>query len=159
VANPDIRLPADPFPQLLRQFADSKVAVIGPLVRNPVGGIEDSARRYPTFGKLAGKLFGGSAKADYPVDRGPIEVDWLAGMFLLFRAEAYRSIGGFDERYFLYYEDVDVCKRLKTSGFNVLYEPRAEVIHDARRGSRRNPRLASLHLQSAMRFLFTSTRH
>ena len=153
VVNPDIRLPADPFTTLISDFSQKTVAVAGPLVRNPAGAMEDSARRFPTAGSLLKKIFVEKREPDYPTDQGPLEADWLAGMFLLFRSDAYRSIGGFDEAYFLYYEDVDICHRLRSSGAAVVFEPRAEVIHDARRESRLNPRLAIHHLESIVRFL------
>jgi len=153
VVNPDIRLPADPFSNLIADFADKAVAVAGALVRSPAGAIEDSARHFPTAGSLLKKIFVDKRAPDYPTDRGPLQVDWLAGMFMLFRSDAYRSVGGFDEAYFLYYEDVDICHRLSSTGKAVVYEPRAEVIHDARRESRLNPRLAIHHLASAARFL------
>jgi N-acetylglucosaminyl-diphospho-decaprenol L-rhamnosyltransferase len=74
-------------------------------------------------------------------------------MFMLFRSDAFRQVGGFDERYFLYYEDVDICRRLRAGGHGIVFEPRAEVIHDARRASRRRLRQALHHLRSAIRFL------
>jgi hypothetical protein len=153
VANPDIRLPSDPFPALLQTLEAPRVAVAGPLVRNPEGRIEDSARRFPTAATLLKKLLYETRQPDYPTDQGLLEVDWLAGMFMLFRCDAYRAIGGFDEAYFLYYEDVDICHRLLKSGKAVIYEPRAEVIHDARRASRRDPRLMLHHLAGIVRFL------
>jgi len=153
VCNPDIRLASDVFPPLLQVLTDRRVAVAGPLVRNPAGRIEDSARRFPTATALLKKLFVDRREADYPTDRGPREVDWLAGMFLLFRSDAYRSIGGFDEAYFLYYEDVDICHRLHSIGMTAILAPRAAVTHDARRASRRDPRLALQHLVSILRFL------
>jgi GT2 family glycosyltransferase len=153
VVNPDIRLQSDPFSSLLAKFDDPAVAVAGPLVRSPAGAAEDSARRFPTAGSLLKKFFAETKTPDYPTDRGPMEVDWLAGMFMLFRSDAYRSAGGFDEAYFLYYEDVDICHRLRLAGAAVVFEPRAEVIHDARRASRRDARLALHHLSSILRFL------
>jgi hypothetical protein len=153
VANPDIRLPADPFPALLQALAGTRAAVAGPLVRSPEGRIEDSARRFPTAGSLLKKLLVETKAPDYPADRGPLEVDWLAGMFMLFRTDAFRAVGGFDEAYFLYYEDVDICRRLRKAGNCAVYEPRAEIVHDARRASRREPELALHHLKSALRFL------
>lgn len=153
VCNPDIRLSSDPFPALLRSLADPRIAVVAPLVRNPDGRIEDSVRRFPTVPALLKKLFVDRRQPDYPVERGAQEVDWAAGMFLLFRSDAYRAAGGFDEAYFLYYEDVDVCRRLRARGAAVLFEPGAEVIHDARRASRRSPRMALHHLASLARFL------
>jgi N-acetylglucosaminyl-diphospho-decaprenol L-rhamnosyltransferase len=154
VCNPDIRLPADPFPVLLQALADTRVAVAGPLVRSPKGAIEDSVRRFPTAATLVKKLFVDRRQPDYPTDRGPLEVDWAAGMFMLFRSDAYRAAGGFDEAYFLYYEDVDICHRLRSGGAAVVFEPRAEVIHDAQRASRRNLRRALHHLASIFRFLW-----
>ena len=71
VVNPDIRLPADPFPSLLSNFGDKSVAVAGPLVRNPAGAVEDSARRFPTPVILLQKALERARNPDYPVDRGP----------------------------------------------------------------------------------------
>ena len=153
VCNPDIRLTSDPLPSLLQTLARPGVAAAAPLVRSPKGAIEDSVRRFPTIATLIGKLFIERRAPDYPVDGGPLDVDWAAGMFLLLRSDAFRSVDGFDEGYFLYYEDVDLCRRLHAAGRTVIYNPGAEVIHDARRASRRNPRLALHHARSALRFL------
>ena len=153
VMNPDIRVASDFLAPLLSALADPRVAVAGPLVRSPAGRIEDSVRRFPTTAGLMKKFFVDRAAPDYPVGTDALEVDWLAGMCMLFRSDAYRALGGFDEAYFLYYEDVDICRRLHARGAAVLFEPRAEVIHDARRASRRNPRLALHHLASMLRYL------
>lgn len=156
VANPDIRLPSDPFPPLLQALQDGAVGVVAPLVRSPAGNIEDSARRFPTAGVLLRKLFGARPGPDYPANRGPLAVDWVAGMFMLFRSDSYRALAGFDEAYFLYYEDVDICRRLRLAGKSVIYHPGVEIVHDARRASRRNPRLALHHLASALRYFSRS---
>jgi len=80
-------------------------------------------------------------------------VDWVAGMFMLFRGDAFRAVGGFDEHFFLYYEDVDICRRLGLFGLATLYVPGVTVIHDAQRESRRNLRLMRIHAASAARYL------
>jgi hypothetical protein len=116
IANPDIRLPADPFASLAKALDAERTGAAGPLVRTPGGEIEDSARRSPTLASLLRKLLAGSSGPEYPVDRGALEVDWVAGMFILFAAEAFGAVGGFDEAYFLYYEDVDICRRLRRRG-------------------------------------------
>jgi GT2 family glycosyltransferase len=153
VANPDIRVPADPFPALLECLQEPTAGVVGPLVRSPTGNVEDSARRFPTPAVLFRKMFSDKRVPDYPLDLGQVRVDWVAGMFMLFRREAFDAVSGFDEAYFLYYEDADICHRLSRQGFAAIYEPRAQVVHEARRGSRRNPRLALRHMASASRFL------
>ena len=156
VCNPDIRLPADPFPALLASLEGKRAGVAGPLVRSPSGGIEDSARRFPTAASLLKKAYMDRREPEYPVDRGPQDVDWVGGMFMLLRSDAFRAIGGFDEAFFLYYEDVDLCRRLGKAGQSVIFDPRAEVLHAARRDSRRSPRHAMHHLASALRFLTRS---
>lgn len=153
VCNPDIRLTADPFPSLLEVFSDPGVGVAGPLVKNPSGQIEDSARRFPTVASLVQKAFREKREPDYPTDRGPVAVDWVAGMFMLFRRDVFEAVKGFDEAYFLYYEDVDLCRRLSGTGRKVFFNPQSEVIHDARRASRRDARLALHHMHSMLRFL------
>jgi GT2 family glycosyltransferase len=158
VANPDVRLVDDPFRILSSAITARRAGVVGPLVRSELGSIEDSARRYPTLGLLARKAFRGSTAPDYATDQGAIEVDWVAGMFMLLRTEAYRAVGGFDERYFLYYEDVDLCRRLHKAGWPVIYEPGASIVHEARRASRRNARLMGIHAASALRYLLSRYR-
>ncbi len=153
VCNPDIRLTADPFPALLEVLVPAAAAVAGPLVRSPSGGVEDSARRFPTAGQLLRKLVSAPSGPDYAIDEGPVDVDWIAGMFMLIKRERFAGICGFDERYHLYYEDVDLCQRLWVGGHRVIFQPRAEIVHDARRASRRNLRLMLRHAASAFRYL------
>lgn len=158
VMNPDIRLDRDPYPGLVSQLTDAGVGVVGPAVTNPAGQMEDSARRFPTLWTLVRKAFVKGTHLDYALDRLPVEPDWLAGMFMLFRAATFREVGGFDEHYFLYYEDVDLCMRLRAAGYRVVWAPDVPVVHDARRASRRNVRYFSWHLRSVLRYLLVSRR-
>ena len=153
VVNPDVRFVSDPFPVLLETLQHGRAGVVGPLVRSPAGTVEDSARRFPTLRRLMAKAILSQPLPDYPIDDGPVDADWVAGMFMLFRSETFRAVGGFDKAYFLYYEDVDICERLWRSGWTVRYEPSAEIIHDARCASRKNFRPAMTHALSAIRFL------
>jgi N-acetylglucosaminyl-diphospho-decaprenol L-rhamnosyltransferase len=155
VCNPDVRFQSNPFEPLKRALAQQGAGVAGPLVRSVRGDVEDSARKFPTATGLAWKALGKTGMLDYRADEGLREVDWIAGMCMLFRHDTYRAVNGFDERYFLYYEDVDICRRLLDKGYRVMYEPRSEVVHDARRASRRNPLLAWHHLCSIARFLLS----
>jgi N-acetylglucosaminyl-diphospho-decaprenol L-rhamnosyltransferase len=155
VLNPDIRMNANPFPFLIGALADEKVGVAAPRIVNPSGKTEDSARRFPTLWVIARKALSGAQYHDYEFTNAPLRPEWVAGMFMLFRAAVFREIGGFDERYFLYYEDVDLCKRLRSRGYDALLVPSVEVIHDARRESRRSLRHLRWHLASLIRFLLT----
>ena len=153
VVNPDVRFGADPLAELSRTLEDPRIGVVGPLVRNSQGAPEDSARLFPTFGSLLLRAFYEPRGPAYAADRGPLAVDWIAGMFMLFRREAFEAVHGFDEGYFLYYEDVDICRRLHARGFEVVFNPGAQIIHDAQRASRGNARLAFHHLSSVLRYL------
>jgi N-acetylglucosaminyl-diphospho-decaprenol L-rhamnosyltransferase len=153
IANPDIRLNLDPFPPLLETASRPRTGAVGPLVRSPQGNVEDSARRYPTPISLLCKVFRRNYGPDYPVTQAPIGVDWIAGMFMLFRRDAYGGVRGFDESFFLYYEDVDICRRLRRANMEIFYDPRSEVYHHAQRASRRNFRMALHHVASVVRFL------
>lgn len=155
VLNPDIRFDADPLPALRACLADRSVGVAAPLVLGSDGGIEDSARRFPSPLRILCKVFGGCRGGDYAVGAEPIHPDWAGGMFLLFPRSLFERLGGFDERYFLYYEDVDICARLRLLGQEVLLCPRAKVVHHARRSSHRSFRYLRWHLKSMMRFFLS----
>jgi GT2 family glycosyltransferase len=73
-------------------------------------------------------------------------------MFWLMEAGVFRELGGMDERYRLYFEDVDFCARARLRGMNILVDTQVRVRHDAQRSSRRNPYYLILHIQSALRF-------
>lgn len=155
VVNPDIRFPDDPFEQLVRCLGTTGAVLASPQVMGPRGGIEDSARRFPTPFRIARKLFLLGPKLDYVYTDRPLSPDWIGGMFMFFRSAAFRECGGFDERYFLYYEDVDLCARLRLSGHDIVMCPLAKVIHAARRESRHNLKYMRWHLASMLRFFFS----
>jgi len=152
VLNPDVRFASSPLPQLIEVLDACSVGVVAPLIVNPEGEIEDSARRFPTPFSILLKLVSGNRGAHYPVGSALIYPDWIAGMFMLFRTEVYRRLSGFEEAYFLYYEDVDLCWRLSRAGLQRVLVPAVRVMHDARRTSHRNMRYLSWHLRSMLRF-------
>jgi GT2 family glycosyltransferase len=156
VLNPDVRLCANPFPGLLDCLADAAAGLAAPLVVNENGAIENSARSVPTPLKIARKLLGNSTMPDYLIGSTNVQPDWVAGMFMLFRSSTYQQLAGFDERYFLYYEDVDICLRLHLQGYQVLQCPGVQVIHRAQRSSHTDFRYFRWHLASMLRF-FLST--
>ena len=153
VMNPDIRLPADPFRPLLACMADDGVALAAPAVLSPKGRIESTARCFPTpFGLLLKFFRIDDGGVPFDVGGASLRPDWIAGMFLLVRSEAFTSVGGFDTKFHLYYEDVDLCARLRRAGHELLFCPGVSVVHDARRSSHRELRFMVWHLQSMMRY-------
>lgn len=154
VLNPDIRLTMNPFPTLLEFARQNDVGVVAPRVVNNSGQREDSERRFPTPWELMKKIAGG--KSAIWSDAHPVSSpDWIAGMFMLFPRSVFEKLHGFDERYFLYYEDVDLCARLALAGYKRLVCSDVTVVHDARRSSHGNLRYAAMHLQSIFRFFFS----
>jgi GT2 family glycosyltransferase len=155
VLNPDIRIHENPFPQLVNAIRQPDVGVVAPKIVGPTGCIEDSARRFPTPWLIARKLFGLSAGLDYRIDQMTQSPDWVAGMFMLFRKDVFAELAGFDKRYFMYYEDVDLCRRLRKRGYDVRLLPSVTAMHDARRKSHRSLRHLRWHLASMLRFMTT----
>ncbi|WP_298135539.1 glycosyltransferase [Acidiferrobacter sp.] len=145
VVNPDVRLMRDPFAPLVAALEDPDVGVAVPLVVGSAGDEQDSMRSWPTPWTTVRRFVAGAR----PADRGE---DWAAGMFMAFRTATFEAIGGFDPRYHLYYEDCDLCCRLRLAGLRVQRADAAVVIHDGQRASHRRLRYFLWHVQSALRF-------
>jgi N-acetylglucosaminyl-diphospho-decaprenol L-rhamnosyltransferase len=156
VMNPDIRLNEEPFPELLSRLQDSTIGLAAPLVVNNSGEVEDSARVFPTPFKIICKAFGGCKGSDYLIKNEPIYPDWVGGMFMLFPREVFEKLSGFNERFYLYYEDVDLCARLRLQGYQVVLCSTTKVIHEAQRSSHKSLRYLSWHIASMLRFFCSS---
>ena len=152
VLNPDIRLQDNPFPLLLEHITDADVGIVAPSIIIKDHELEDSARHFPTPLKILLKAFSACKGGDYVIADELVFPDWVGGMFMLFRRKTYADIRGFDQRYFLYYEDVDLCARLTLAGFKIVLCPAAQVIHHAHRSSHRNLKYFKWHLSSMLRF-------
>lgn len=153
VLNPDTRITAAMLKSLCR-VASERGGIAGPIVVDPAGSCEDSARLVPTIGRLIIRRFG-DRRPDYDVPQGIVSVDWLAGMCLVMSRQLFAKLKGFDTRYWLYCEDVDICLRAHLHGAGVWWVGEARLTHDARRNSHRSIRFAMLHLTSMAR-LFSS---
>lgn len=156
VVNPDIRLTGNPFGELIAGLEDSSVGVVAPLVLGQEGSVEDSARRFPSPLKILCKAFGRCKGPDYAIGASLVYPDWVGGMFMLFPRRVFAELRGFDERYFLYYEDVNLCGRLRLRGYQVVLHPGCQVVHHAQRSSHRNRQYFRWHLSSMTRFFLSS---
>ena len=141
------------------------VGIVGPLVREPDASVQASARRFPnvTTG-FAGRTSWLSRV--WPTNRltrrnlltrevlrDPVEVDWVSGACMMVRRTAFEAVGGMDEQFFLYWEDADLCFRLKREGWLTVYNPLVSVTHLTGRSSSRARResLIAFH-RSAFRY-------
>jgi len=153
VLNPDIVLHGNPFGRLINVMKEYGVNISAPCVTSPQGKIADSVRRFPTSLGLLGKVLHlSTGQIHYDVTAEPFYPDWVAGMFMIFHRELYARLGGFDERFFLYYEDVDICVRAWNLGMKILVCPAVSVEHDAQRKSHRDLRYLRWHLASMVRY-------
>ena len=140
VVNPDAVVEAGAGAVMAARFAgDEGIGVIGPMISNPDGTVYPSARSAPGLGVAVGHALFGSLRprnrftrsyrqldADPAVAR---EVDWVSGAAVWFRRGALDRAGGWDERFFMFMEDVDVCRSIRATGATVWYEPAARVVH------------------------------
>jgi N-acetylglucosaminyl-diphospho-decaprenol L-rhamnosyltransferase len=144
--------------------AHPDVAVVGSRVRDPDGGTQGSARRFPGLSTLFGgrrslltRLLPGNPVTRRNVVTGdhvvePIRVDWVSGASLMVTREAFAEVGGMDERFFLYWEDADLCKRLSDRGRATAYYPAAAITHLVGRSSRKSARSVIAFHRSAYRY-------
>lgn len=114
--------------------------IVGPKILNPDGSLQYSCRRFPTIeaalfrNTLLGRVFPKNKYAreylmqDWPHEQ-PRQVDWLSGAAMMLRRETFEQTGGFDEQFFMYCEDVDLCLRAHNAGWEVWYIPMGSVTH------------------------------
>jgi GT2 family glycosyltransferase len=166
ILNPDTEVEAGAVEAMV-EYLDTHpdTAVVGARIESPAGTVQRSARRFPTMlTGLAGRTSlitrvwptNPLSRRDLLADAStstPREVDWVAGACMAVNAEAFRSVGGMDERFFLYWEDADLCKRLKEAGWRVVYLPAAVVTHGIGR-SRRHARALSVRAFHRSAYLY-----
>jgi len=153
VINPDIELTQNPFGALLSASIGHRIGLVAPLVVGASGLPEDSMRCFLTPWSMLKRALGVDSGA-YSLRQGGSDFtpDWVAGMFMLFRSEAYAKVGGFDERFFMYCEDADLCTRLWKRGYKIVGCLSASVIHNAQRASHRSFKHLSWHVRSMARY-------
>jgi N-acetylglucosaminyl-diphospho-decaprenol L-rhamnosyltransferase len=164
VVNPDVQFEKGSIDELLA-VADRwpRAGALGPRIHTDDGMLYPSARDLPSLGRGIGHAAFGWVwpanpwTASYRRERGaPTEgvVGWLSGSCLMLRREAFLSVGGFDEGYFMYFEDTDLCDRLARAGWDVVYAPSATVVHAGGHATSRNlDAMSKAHHESAYRYL------
>jgi N-acetylglucosaminyl-diphospho-decaprenol L-rhamnosyltransferase len=164
VANPDVQWGAGCIDVLLEAAGRwPRAGALGPLIHDPDGSIYPSARHLPSLIRggmhaVVGPFWKTNPwTAEYRQERTePSErpVGWLSGSCLLLRRSAFDEVSGFDERYFMYMEDVDLGDRLGKAGWQNVYVPSAEILHDKGHATGRDPaRNLAAHHESTYTFL------
>ena len=156
ILNPDLLFEHAIFERLITSLQNHRADLIAPQIVDESGAIQDSTRPLPTPLELFRRRLPGYKPSAIEADhQGMLQPDWIAGMFWLMYSNVYRQLGGMDERYRLYFEDVDFCTRARLTGLKLLVDSQAQVRHDAQRSSRKSLYYLFLHTWSAVRF-FTS---
>lgn len=138
------------------------VGIVGPMILDDGGGIQGSARSFPT---PLTSLFGRNSPItriypDNSITRAniltfgsdrttPMSVDWVSGACMVVRHDAIRQVGGFDKRFFLYWEDTDLCRRIKDAGWEIIYLPEATVMHIGGKSSNTRPVFSNFHFHKS----------
>jgi N-acetylglucosaminyl-diphospho-decaprenol L-rhamnosyltransferase len=138
--NPDCVVPSGAvFERLLGCFADTEVAVAGPMLLDRAG--EPQRWDHGDLHGLRARVSNGAGEAYWRPLHRRSDVAWVSGAFLTIRREAFERAGGFDERFFLYKEEEDLCLRIRRAGGRVLYEPAVQVTHEGSVVAQRRPEL------------------
>ncbi|GDY31324.1 glycosyltransferase family 2 protein [Gandjariella thermophila] len=164
IANPDVEWRPGALDQLLDAAERwPRGAAFGPLIREPNGAVYPSARLLPSLGRGIGHAVLGAVWPGNPWTREYRQSDtavrertagWLSGSCLLVRRVAFDAVHGFDSRYFMYFEDVDLGDRLGRAGWLNVYVPIAEVVHlGGHATARASTRMLAEHHRSAYRYL------
>ncbi|MYW90538.1 glycosyltransferase family 2 protein [Amycolatopsis rubida] len=164
VVNPDLEWEPGSLDALIEVAGRwPRGAAFGPLIHDLDGTVYPSARLLPSFGRGIGHAVFGKVWPGNPWTReyrqenaAPTErtSGWLSGSCQLFRREAFDSVGGFDTRYFMYFEDVDLGDRLAKAGWQNVYAPSSSVMHiGGHSTARASAKMLRAHHASAYRYL------
>ena len=151
VLNPDIDFDVDPFPELISHLEQPLVGCAFPVQLDEDGQIQDYARKLPSPSALLLRYLGLEGKTKIVS-----QPDWVNGAFMLFPAKIFSQLKGFDEGYFMYCEDVDICLRLQLADYK-LAQANAKVTHAAHRNSRINFRHLAWHISSLVHLWNSAT--
>ena len=129
VLNPDVGFPdAEVAERLARHLESPAVGMAAPALELPSGVMQDSAREVPSPVDLYRRRFRRQRPDEVRSER-PVAVAWVVAACMVISREAFEAVRGFDERYFLYFEDVDFAVRLHRAGYAVVYDPTVRVLH------------------------------
>lgn len=139
ILNPDLQLAQGAAAIMSKRLQDPKVGVVVSRILNQDGSLSLSLRREPSIqsawseallgGRISGRLGIGEVIADPESYEAPRQVDWATGAILMVSSKARQIVGDWDERFFLYSEEVDYMRRVRMQGLTVEYEPRAQAMH------------------------------
>ena len=167
--NPDTYIKNDFFSPILNYMEKEKdVGIVGPGILNRDGSVQGSARSFPSpltafFGRstLISKLFPNNplTLANILTHNGnnkiPVEVDWVSGACMIVRRKAIADTGLMDEKFYMYWEDADWCRRMKSKGWKVVYFPGTSLVHYVGASSSHKPLKSIFEFHKSSYMLFS----
>ncbi len=169
VCNPDLLVHPGAVSALVAVLDDRPAwAIVGPRILDPAGKVYPSVRVFPSMADAAGHALLGVLKPENRFTRryrspegggeGPAPAGWVSGACFLARRSALEELGGFDESYFMFAEDMDLCWRAHRASWGVGVQPAAVVTHTEGVSRRRHPyKMVVAHHRSALRFASRTT--
>lgn len=159
IVNPDILLTEDSFSKLISFMETNDCGMCAPRLTDEAGNLLQVYRRNLTVFDMFIRMFlkkGFEKRRAYHTMQDmdyskPFEVPFAQGSFLLIKTELFKRLEGFDERFFLYMEDADFCRRVNKEA-KLLYCPDTSVIHKWEKGSHKSKKLFKLHVQSMLKY-------
>ncbi len=160
VINPDIVFIENSIKKMVEYMdANEDIGILSPKVCYPNGKEQILGKKYPHLKYIIASRFRGDEPSDLlreyaMLDRDlskPTEIENATGCFMVFRTSVLKEIGGFDERYFMYFEDADITREAKKIS-RVVYYPDAVVSHMWNRDSKHNYKLLAIHIHSMLKY-------
>jgi N-acetylglucosaminyl-diphospho-decaprenol L-rhamnosyltransferase len=170
VCNPDVRVHPGALASMVATLEGRPTwALVGPRIVNDDGSTYPSVRPFPSMTDAVGHAllalfnpynkFSRRYRPGVPDTDLPVTADWISGACFLARRSAFEELGGFDESYFMYAEDMDLCWRAHQAGWAVGFDPKAEIAHIQGTSTGRRPyRMLVAHHRSAYRFAVRTTK-
>ena len=163
ILNPDVFFKTSVIPNIIAKLDRHEiVSMIAQKVLFPNGEFQHSCRRYPKLLELLARRFKSIAplvaslirrgKYDDKNLKTSFFADYITGCFHLYKTDDFVSLDGFDERFFLYIEDVDICRKIEKLDKKKLYYPKEEIVHVLKQGSFNQRKLFLIHTSSAIKY-------
>ena len=159
ILNPDVSFHPEILEKLVLKIeSNESISMIAPRVLNTNNELLYTARRYPSLFELIFRFLGIFKKfttiGEYKNQnhKQSFSPDFVQGSFMLFKTEDLLQLKGFDNRFFMYMEDVDICKRIDQLGKIKLFYPKVEITHTHRKGSSKELRLFFIHISSIIKY-------
>lgn len=156
--NNDAVIAENPLSEMVKVArGDEKIAMVGGLLTNLNGSLQRSYGKFYTLGNVIYLLFAGeSGELKRLQKKDMLDTDWVSGGFMMVRRDVFEEVTGFNESYFMYIEDMDLCYRIKKTGYRVVFTPLVKVKHIGQAST--NKTFAIVHIYEGLQIFYRQQR-